>query len=485
MKARAAGLVGCGPALLLSASAIWAQQSFIYQLEYAASGNERVVVRLIPPSLPPGPQTLVMPRAIPMGYGEQPYDRFLTGVRAFNRGSELPVERQGDAPRWRVGGPDAEIRRIEYEVDVARMEREIFSAADSSKVRPGYLALLGYSVFAFLEGFEEAPVVLDVSAPKDWPVLLTLAPAFPAPASRSSARAPNFYALADSQVIAGPQFLLQRREGSVPLFIATYAEGEVDADAVAELAHQAFERVIAYFGGGAFPHYTVHQEFLRPVSERHRYGFSMEHLLSGTFYLAVDTGITARSSEMERARTRYNFAHHMAHAWIPKRSYGKGYYPFTWELAPVLDSIWFSEGFAQYAAIQALAAGLGAAEAEAYRQRMLEVRFRQTLAEAPAFIRKMSLVELSRVASTRYSEDFRTGRNVFSRGGLMAAEMDDHIRQKSGGEKSLRDALRHLVAWSERSRRPFRIEELPVLFSMGTGVDTREILNRWLKPLEE
>lgn len=474
-----------GLSLLFSAPTP-AQEPIVYQLQYAPPGAEQVAVRLILPTLPPGSRTLVMPRAIPMGYGEQPYDRFVSEIRAFGRTAEpLPVERQGEAPRWTVGSPGSEIRRIEYQVDVARMEREILSAADCSKMRPGYLGLLGYSVFAFLEGFEEAPLLLEVAAPKDWPVLLTLSPALPAPVGRASAQAPNFYALADSQVVMGRGLHLQRLEATAPLFVAIYSEGEFDPEGMGTLALEAYERVIAYFGGAPFPHYTVHQELLRPLSERHRYGFSMEHLSSGTFYLAADEGITARSSEAERARARYNFAHHMAHAWIPKRSYGKGYYPFTWELAPVLDSIWFSEGFAQYAAIEALAAGLPEAEAPSYRERMLEARFRRALGEAPPFIRKMSLVELSQVASTRYSEDFRTGRNVFSRGGLMAAEMDEHIRHASGGEKSLKDALRHLVAWSERTRRAFRIEELPVLFSMATGVDTREILNRWLKPLEE
>ncbi len=480
-----AGLLALGLGSQFTATAP-AQEPIIYQLKYAAPGADRVEVVLTLPSLPPGPRILVMPRAIPMGYGEQPYDRFLSEIRAFGTTAEpLPVVRQGEAPRWTVGGPENQVRRIEYRVDVSRMEREIYSAADCSKVRPDYLGLLGYSVFAFLEGQEEAPLALEVLAPQDWPVLLTLSPTLPAPISRAGARAPNFYALADSQVVMGPGLSLYRLEATVPLFVAIYAEGQVDAEGLGKLALEALERVIAYFGGAPFPHYTLHQELLRPLSERHRYGFSMEHLSSGTFYLAADEGITASSSETDRARTRYNFAHHMAHAWIPKRSYGKGYYPFTWELAPVLDSIWFSEGFAQYAALEALATGLPAAQAASFRERMLEARFRRALAEAPAFIRRMSLVELSQVASTRYSEDFRTGRNVFSRGGLMAAEMDEHIRRASGGEKSLRDALRHLVAWSERSRRAFRIEELPVLFSMATGVDTRDILNRWLKPLEE
>ncbi len=46
-------------------------------------------------------------------------------------------------------------RRIDYDVDVAKMERDIFSAADTSKIREGYVGLLGYSIFAFLKGHED------------------------------------------------------------------------------------------------------------------------------------------------------------------------------------------------------------------------------------------------------------------------------------------------------------------------------------------
>jgi predicted metalloprotease with PDZ domain len=461
------------------------QELITYQLRYGEPGASGIEIRMTLPQNHAGPRLLVMPRAIPMGYGEQPFDRFVEDVRAFRSDANpVPVERV-EGPRWRIGGPDDTVRRIEYRVDLARMEQEILSASDSSKVRPGYVGLLGYSVFAFLEGQEETPLLLEVSAPADWAAFLTLAPAQPPARGTAQARAANFYALADSQIVLGPAAAVERVTATVPLFVVIYAEGEVDRAAVARLGLEALERLAAYFGVPPFPHYTIHQEYLKPLSPAHRYGFSMEHLDSGTFYLQAGEGIGSGSPESLRARTRYNFAHHIAHSWIPKRSYGKGYYPFTWELAPVLDTIWFSEGFAQYAALEAIAAGMPQPQAGDYRERMLEARFRANLAEAPAFIKKMGLVELSRVASTRYSEDFRTGRNVFSRGGLMAAEIDEHIRKASGGEKSLKDALRHLVDWSLRTRRPFEIAELPVLFSMATGVDTRAIMERWLKPLEE
>ncbi len=455
-----------------------------YALTYRDSRAGLVSVRIDLPPASRGSRILVIPRAIPMGYGEQPFDRFVSSVSASSSdGSRLAVE-SAEGPRWLLGAPDSIVARIEYEVDIARMEQEVLAASDTSKARPGYLSLLGYSVLGYVEGLEESPVRLDLEVPETWPLLTTLAPRLPLPLGRDSASAENFYALADSQIVAGPELEVRALATRPPAYFALYAEGETDISLLSELAEQAMLRTIEYFGEASFRHYTVLQELLEPLSERHRYGFSMEHLDSATFYLARDGGLTGASSASDRARVLYNFAHHFAHAWIPKRSYGKGYYPFTWELAPVLDTIWFSEGFAQYAAIEAIADGLPEDEARAYRQNLLERRFRQNVATAPAFIRRMSLVELSRVASTRYSEDFRTGRTVFSRGGLMAAEIDDRIRQETRGTHRLRDALRHLVSWSRKNGRAFEIEELPTIFAEVTGVDTRPIFDWWLKPLE-
>jgi predicted metalloprotease with PDZ domain len=271
--------------------------------------------------------------------------------------------------------------------------------------------------------------------------------------------------------------------GTVPLFIAIYSEGDVDIDLEGKLSLEAMERLIDYFGSAPFKHYSVHIELLRPVSPQHSYGFSMEHLDSSTYYLGLEQGLTSKTSAETRARIRFNRAHHIAHSWVPKRAYGEGYFPFNWELAPLIDTIWLSEGFVRYIAIEALAEGTPEAEAKAYKQRQLN-SYRRVLSESPGFIRRMSLVELSRVGSTRYSEDFRTGRSLFARGTLMAAEIDEHIRQKSAGKKTFRDAMRYLVKWSEKNERGFRIDELSGILAEGTGVNPNEVVLKWLQPLE-
>ena len=363
------------------------------------------------------------------------------------------------------------------------MEREVYSASDASRLREGYLGALGYSVFAFVDGFESRPVRLRVAGPAAWPVFSTLAPRWPYAAGMVEASAADFYDLADSQIVMGPRAELRRLlDAPVPLYLAAYVEGPVDLDRLGRLASTAFERVAAYFGTVPFRHYTVHQELLQPLSPRHEYGMSMEHLGSSTYYLLASAGITARSTPQDDARVLYNFAHHMAHAWVPKRASGAGYFPFQWELAPVLDSIWFAEGFGQYAAIVAVADG--SSDPAGYRADMLARRFRSNLTSAPPFLRRLTLVELSRVASTRYSEDFRTGRLVFSRGGLMAAALDERIQERTAKRRSLRDALRFLVEWAARERRGFAIDELAGLIEQATGVATRDVIDTWLRPLE-
>lgn len=237
-----------------------------------------------------------------------------------------------------------------------------------------------------------------------------------------------------------------------------------------------------YFGDEPFPAYTVELENLKPLPG-HNYDFSQEHLNSGTFSFSVARAMTASSTPIEKSRHLFNYAHHMAHCWIPKRAYGVGYMPFTWEMPPIIDTIWFNEGFGRYAAISAVVDGMPAQEGADYRSRQLKY-LRKIVDNAPDFIRRMPTVELSREASFLYSADFRTGMNTFARGSLMAAEMDDRIREQTHGDKSLRDALRSLVLRVQNEQRPFTIPELPLVVKQATGVDVGDILQRWLLPLE-
>jgi predicted metalloprotease with PDZ domain len=486
-KAATPATVPCFRGVMMLAILCWpcfagASEQLVYRVRYDLAAPATVHISLNFPAATDAPLTLIVPRTVPGGYAQRPYDPFVANVRAYSAsGSAVAVRREEVAPRWKIGRSGERVSRVEYDVDVVRMEREIRSASDSSKIRDGYVGLLGYSIFAFFDGWEDQPVRLEVSAPANWPIFSTLGPRVPAEKSTLAAQAADYYTLADSQMVMGPKVQLRQIGGGVPLFLSVYAEGGEDLEREGELARDALDKVTAYFGKAPFSNYTVELELLRPNSERHEYGFSMEHLNSGTFCLGIEHALTEHSVDQEREVHRFNYAHHIAHSWIPKRAYGLGYLPFTWEMTPIIDTIWFNEGFARYVAIEALAEARPKPEAQGYRAEKLAT-LRGILHEAPAFIRRMSLPDLSREGSFLYAEDFRVGQNLFSRGALMAAEMDDCIRSQTGGEKSLRDALRHLMDWSARNRRAFRSEELLTIFREATGVDTSSILDRWMQP---
>ena len=459
-----------------------AQEPVTYRLQYAASGDCCVHIQLVFTEPVMAPVTLVMPRTYPGGYEQIPYDSYVEKVSAFSgEGNALVVKRASDGPRWNIGKTGENIERLDYRIDVARMESQVVSSVETSKVRRGYVGLLGYSVFAYVDGQENRRIKLLVNAPEGWPVLTTLAPEVPAPTATTVVEAPDYYTLADSEILLGPDIQLRRLEGKIPLILAVYAEGDEDMTIEGQLAREALDRVQSYFGDTPLRQYTVQLELFRPLAG-HEYDFSQEHIDSGTFSFSMDRVITAQSSPQQREVALFNFAHHMAHSWIPKRAYGAGYRPFTWELAPVIDTIWFNEGFARYAAIEALANSMPPSEAAVFRENQLS-RLRKILNDAPLFIRKMSLDTLSREASFLYAVDFRTGKNVFARGALMAAEMDDRIRAKTDGERSLRDALQALLAWSQKNQSPFQLEEMMQIFSAATSVDVRDILKRWAEPL--
>lgn len=465
--------------LLFQLSAVVAaQQTLTYKVQYSTEHVDRIHVQIAPSSPINSPVTMVIPRAIPSGYAQQFYDRYVDQVKATTS-SETPVKKQ-DGPRWRIEQPG--LTKIEYDVDVARLEQEILDASDTSKVRPEYVGLLGYSVLGYLEGFENLPIRLEVDGPQGWPVFTTLAPKVPSDTTRTLAEARNFYELADSQIAMGPKLEVRRLRTDLQLFLAIYSEVPTDVKMHGELFADAFMKVLAYFSVGPFDHYTAYIEILKPVSERHRYGFSMEHLTSSTYFLGLDRAIDTKTSPQQFELDRFNFAHHVTHSWIPKHVYGTGYMPFAWELAPEIDTIWFNEGFARYVAIEALADPMPEVEAKKFRQQRLE-SYGRLVESMPAFIRSMSLQKLSRVGSLMYSDDFRIGQTLFSKGALMAAAMDDSIRKQTHGRKRLRDSLRALVSWGERSGRAFRIAELPGLIARPVGVNEqsiRTIMNQWL-----
>jgi len=471
-------LILCDPAKALAAQTEASQVA--YELRYGGAGDPSVSIRITPKNPLSAPVDLVIPRSYPGGYSFVPYDDFVEDVHALSSdGKSIECKKDANGPRWAIGHASESVSRIEYRVNVGRMEDRLRDSVESSKIRKNYVGLLGYSVFGYIEGLQQASISLHVDGPGDWPVLSTLDPRATVLKGTVKAQAASYDVLADSQVVMGPAVQFRELPGKIDLLVAVYAEGDEDVDSESRLAREALDRVQEYFGDTPFPAYFVLLELLRP-REGHEYNFSQEHDTSGTFSLSIDAATNAHSPDSHHYSALFNYAHHMAHSWVPKRVWGVGYRPFNWELTPVIETIWFNEGFGRYAGTQAIVAGLPEEERKARRERVI-TRMKGILNDAPPFIKRMPMTQLSQEASFLYAKDFRIGMNIFGRGFLMAAEMDDRIQAQTGGKKSLRDAFRALLAWSTTNQRALQVEEMTQIISESTGVDVHDIVARWME----
>lgn len=166
------------------------------------------------------------------------------------------------------------------------------------------------------------------------------------------------------------------------------------------------------------------------------------------------------------------YLHHMAHAFIPLRCYGDTYRPYVMEIPPIINNVWFNEGFLWFLVYDTL------------KIERLKTVFYNSTYHSPAIIKKMTLEQLSQAASTMYGGDFRIGRAVYSRGASMAMEMDDYLKAESGGKKSMKDVFRYLYQWAKKEQRPFTMEEFPLLINKASGIDMGEIYSKWQLPVE-
>jgi len=441
------------------------QEPVRYTLEYL-SGNDFLTVAIqIPEDARQEADTLVIPRSAPGTYSFTDYSAYVERVTAAAVDGSMLNGEQGEGSYFRFGDEHQSLASISYRVDLRRMESQLTDGSVTSKLRSNYVGLLGYSIFGFVDGLADREVRLTIRTSADWPIFSTLSPRVEPALAEARFEADSFAELADGQYLLGPDLRVAKVDGApIPLFVAVYTEAPADIDEIGRRALLSLNGLAEYFGYVPMPHYTVVLEYLVPPTPAHSYGFWMEHLNSMT---GASTAENAIKGYEENPRMG-GIVHHMAHSWIPLRSYGAGYRPFEWAVAPLIETIWLNEGFAWYIAYYNVLDNPDIVDF-----------FRGTVDSAPDFICKLSLRDLSRLGSTQYSADFRIGRNLFSRGALLAHDLDVEIRERTGGARSFRDVALGLLRWTEEHQRAFNYDEIEPIMSASAGIDLSTIWNRW------
>jgi predicted metalloprotease with PDZ domain len=414
-----------------------------------------------------------MPRSIPGAYGIVNYENFIEELYVIGSdGVRRPmVKYPNGAPRWYFRDSIL-VKQIEYEVDLKNMEKRLASS-DASIVRSGFVGILNYSVFGWIEGTEKMPIRCSVQTFSNWPIFCSNVPTASMSTGSFSFSANDYSTLADGQLFMGTKLRVKRYEGIVPLFIASYSEtADEYLDDYGKQGTMSLDMLNTYFGELPFKEYSILLRKALPLDGVGSMAFGMEHLQSSTFLGDTSEYRKGPISNNQITETIDTYLHHMAHSFIPLRSYGDNYRPFVKEIPPIINNIWFNEGFMWFVPYQLL------------HSNDLRQWFERNCYKANPTIKEMSLQELSQTASMMYATDFRLGMAVVARGAMMAIEMNSYLEKKSSGKKSMQDVIKYIYRWSKDKNRPFELKEFPLLINQACGIDLTMIYNKWQLPIK-
>ncbi len=365
---------------------------------------------------PGGATDFVMPVWTPGSYKVRD---FAKNVQDFSAGKH--EWRKVDKSRWRVSaGGD-----VTVEYDVWAFELSV----QTSHLDADHAFINGASVFLYVEGQKDAPISLEIQAPRGWKIATGLE------ARGRLLAAPNYDLLVDCPIEVGTFVRHTFKVRGVPHHLVIHGEGNYDEKKLVDDVRKLVETEVQILRHIPYQEYT----FLLHNTTEFR-GGGLEHLNS-TALQYPPTGY--------RPREKYeNFlelvAHEFFHLWNVKRIHPDMLGPFDYDREVYTTLLWVMEGFTSYYdTLVPCRAKLWTAEK--YFKKMAD-RI-QKYEEKPGR-KRQSLSESSFDTWIKLYQPNENSQNCqmsyYEKGELVGMCLDLEIRHRTGNAKSLDDVMRLL-----------------------------------------
>lgn len=401
-----------------------------YHVRLPERQAHRVHVEMTLPAAGGEPLEIALPVWSPGSYLVREYARHVVELAAHDgAGRSLRAEKL-DKNTWRLFPDGAEQVVVAYELYAN--ERSV----RTNEVNSDHAFLQPPATFFRHGPLEDRPHRVTVEAPDGWGVFTSLA------ARDGGWQAADYDELADSPLEIGPHEVVSFSVRDVPHRMVLAGDHDLDVDQLREDVTRLCEEVATVFDLMPFPDYT----FLFLILDEG--GGGLEHRNSSVC-------MTSRWGLARKGRYRRFLslvAHEYFHAWNVKRFRPEALGPFDYDTENYTTDLWVAEGITSYLDdLMTLRAGF-ADSVDDY----LGARANAWRTEAERFgARRMSLARSSLDAWIKLYRPDENSENTtvsyYSKGALVALQLDLRIRRLTGGERRLHDALR--LGWERFTAR--------------------------------
>jgi len=440
-------------------------------------------------------QAFSLPAWIPGSYMIRELARNIVSIEAACRGVPVALAKI-DKHSWQAAPCDGPLR-LRYRVYAWD------ASVRAAHLDEGHAFFNGTSVFLCAKGFEQAPIEIDIDAPKgrayrDWKVATTLPEHGAERYGFGRYRADDYDALIDHPVEMG-RFRLERFDaagvpheiaytGTIPHLDAARVNADVAKLCAAQI--RFFDDAPSGRTQAPFDRYV----FLTAVSGE-GYG-GLEHRASTALICSRDAlpVVPVKGRPAERSSAYLTFlglvSHEYFHSWNVKRIKPAAFVPYDLTQENYTSLLWLFEGFTSYYDDLFLVR-TGLATQTQYLGMLAKV---VDDVMAGSGRRIQSVAESSFDAWVKYYRQDENASNAvvsyYKKGSLVALCLDLLIRRKTGGKASLDDVMRLL--WKRFGRDFYAGESLglaedafPSLVQEATGVDVHEQVRRWAYGTDE
>ena len=350
------------------------------------------------------------------------------------------------------------------------------------------------SVFLRVLGREREPCAVQILPPgdpahADWRVATTLARAGARPWGFGGYRAADYDELIDHPVEMGRFALVEFEAAGVPHAVAITGQHDTDGERLARDLARICDAQVRLFEPRARKAPFGRYLFLTTLVGD-GYG-GLEHR-SSTALLAARNDLPHRG--MKGVPDGYRrflglASHEYFHAWLVKRIKPRAFTPYDLERENYTRLLWVFEGFTSYYDDLMLARSRVIGTDDYLKALAATVT---SVAKAPGR-RVQSVAESSFDAWTKYYRQDENSPNAivsyYAKGALVALCLDLTIRERTGGRRSLDDAMRLLWRRHGRSGAPapegLAEDGFPALLEEATGVALADEIARWAHGTDE
>jgi predicted metalloprotease with PDZ domain len=377
-----------------------------------------------------GPFDAAMPAWTPGSYLLREFARNVQAFEARDDAGRPLRWTKRDKATWHVEAPAGATTVLRYRV----YANELTVRTSHLDATHGYVN--GASVFLHVRGREAEPLRVRVETPAGWRTTTALAERADAP---DVFLARDYDELVDSPFEIGTHALYEWRIDGVPHRYAIWGRGNVDVERLVRDTTAAVRAGQQIFGALPYSAFTI---ILHLVAEGRG---GLEHRDSTS--LQVERWAFAGK---EYESTIALVAHEHFHVWNGKRIRPAALGPFDYARENYTRDLWVVEGLTTYYTdVLLLRAGLISSE-----------RFLARLAESIGRLRAQPGQRLQPLAESSFDTWIRFYRpdastpnaqiSYYHKGAILGLMLDLMIRTRSGGERSLDDAMRLLwQRWGE------------------------------------